>query len=374
MFKLANKMRIIFFLANFSLGGAAESIVKLSEFLSKYGFSVLLISINKNQYKKRLLNVGCEIKEIKVSRVLYSFIELRKIIKLETNKKFVKIIFFSSIHYANILSIFARMGNKKLKLILTERSSFAELKITHSLFRNIKNFIVYTLSKFFYKYSDHIITNSNYEKIYIKKNFKIKNISCIHPPSIKKVFKIRKNIKRNKITNIIFVGRISKEKGLDLIVKALSILKNTANFDFNLKIYGNGIEKDKIVYMAKKYKINKKIFFLGFEKNHDKIFKNADLFINSSYFEGLPNALVQALNYNVFSICSDAPGGNLEVIKYGKLGLTFEKGNYFDLASKINLYLKNTYKMHSLKYKTNHLKKYTEMISYNKYIEVIKSI
>ena len=115
MFKLANKMRIIFFLANFSLGGAAESIVKLSEFLSKYGFSVLLISINKNQYKKRLLNVGCEIKEIKVSRVLYSFIELRKIIKLETNKKFVKIIFFSSIHYANILSIFARMGNKKLK-------------------------------------------------------------------------------------------------------------------------------------------------------------------------------------------------------------------------------------------------------------------
>ena len=30
--------------------------------------------------------------------------------------------------------------------------------------------------------------------------------------------------------------------------------------------------------------------------------------------------------------------------------------------------------MHSLKYKTNHLKKYTEMISYNKYIEVIKSI
>ena len=92
MFKLANKMRIVFFLANFSLGGAAESIVKLSEFLSKYGFSVLLISVNKNYYKKRLLNAGCEISEIKASRALYSFMKLRKIIKLETNKKFAKII------------------------------------------------------------------------------------------------------------------------------------------------------------------------------------------------------------------------------------------------------------------------------------------
>ena len=374
MFKLANKIRIVFFLANFNLGGAAESIVKLSEFLSKYGFSVLLISINKNHYKKRLLNAGCDIKEIKVSRVLFSFKELKKIIKLETNKKFTKIIFFSSIHYVNIISIFACMGNKKIKLILTERSSFAELKIKHSLLKNIKSFIIYMLAKFFYKYSDLVITNSNYEKIFIKKNFKLKNIRCIHPPSIKKVQTINKKIKKNKITNIIFVGRISKEKGLDLIIKALSILKNTSNFNFNLKIYGNGNEKNKIISMSKKFKINKKIFFFDFEKNHNKIFKNADLFINSSYFEGLPNALVQALNYDVFSICSDAPGGNLEVIKYGKLGLTFKKGSYFDLADKINLYLKNTYKIQGLKYKKKHLKKYTEINSYNEYIKVIRSI
>jgi glycosyltransferase involved in cell wall biosynthesis len=374
MFKLANKIRIVFFLANFNLGGAAESIVKLSEFLSKYGFSVLLISINKNHYKKRLLNAGCDIKEIKVSRVLFSFKELKKIIKLETNKKFTKIIFFSSIHYVNIISIFACMGNKKIKLILTERSSFAELKIKHSLLKNIKSFIIYMLAKFFYKYSDLVITNSNYEKIFIKKNFKLKNIRCIHPPSIKKVQTITKKIKKNKITNIIFVGRISKEKGLDLIIKALSILKNTSNFNFNLKIYGNGNEKNKIISMSKKFKINKKIFFFDFEKNHNKIFKNADLFINSSYFEGLPNALVQALNYDVFSICSDAPGGNLEVIKYGKLGLTFKKGSYFDLADKINLYLKNTYKIQGLKYKKKHLKKYTEINSYSEYIKVIRSI
>ena len=374
MFKLANKIRIVFFLANFNLGGAAESIVKLSEFLSKYGFSVLLISINKNHYKKRLLNAGCDIKEIKVSRVLFSFKELKKIIKLETNKKFTKIIFFSSIHYVNIISIFACMGNKKIKLILTERSSFAELKIKHSLLKNIKSFIIYMLAKFFYKYSDLVITNSNYEKIFIKKNFKLKNIRCIHPPSIKKVQTINKKIKKNKITNIIFVGRISKEKGLDLIIKALSILKNTSNFNFNLKIYGNGNEKNKIISMSKKFKINKKIFFFDFEKNHNKIFKNADLFINSSYFEGLPNALVQALNYDVFSICSDAPGGNLEVIKYGKLGLTFKKGSYFDLADKINLYLKNTYKIQGLKYKKKHLKKYTEINSYSEYVKVIRSI
>ena len=53
--------------------------------------------------------------------------------------------------------------------------------------------------------------------------------------------------------------------------------------------------------------------------NHIKgqiIFKDVDLFINASWFEGLPNALVQSINNNIFPICSKSPGGNLEVIKY----------------------------------------------------------
>ena len=160
---------------------------------------------------------------------------------------------------------------------------------------------------------------------------------------------------------------------MDLRTEGLLSTDNSKNYnkieDGVLKEYNAFIEE-----FIKKNNLNKTIILKGFMQDKQLIFKNADLFINSSYFEGLPNALVQALNYDVFSICSDAPGGNLEVIKYGKLGLTFKKGSYFDLADKINLYLKNTYKIQGLKYKKKHLKKYTEINSYSEYIKVIRSI
>ena len=46
------KKRLVFFLPNFSLGGASESIFKLVNFLVKFNFSILIISIGKNYYKK----------------------------------------------------------------------------------------------------------------------------------------------------------------------------------------------------------------------------------------------------------------------------------------------------------------------------------
>ena len=52
MLQHSNKIRIIFFLPNFALGGAAESIVKLSRFLTQSGYSILVLSLGKNLYKK----------------------------------------------------------------------------------------------------------------------------------------------------------------------------------------------------------------------------------------------------------------------------------------------------------------------------------
>ena len=110
--------------------------------------------------------------------------------------------------------------------------------------------------------------------------------------------------------------------------------------------------------MVNKLNLNKNIFY-GYQKNKDKIFKNANLFLNASHYEGLPNALVQALNYNVFVICSNSPGGNMEVIKNGKFGLYFRNKDYKDLAKKIKrfYFLKKKYNFNQ---QLKHLEKYSE--------------
>lgn len=368
----AKKIRLIFFLPRFIMGGASESILKLSKFLKINNFSILIISLGKNFYKKEFKKNNCDVFEINSSRAFFSIFKLRKKIIKEINKNFYKTIFISNIHYANIVSIFSLIKLKKIKIILTERSSISELKNNDNLIKKLKNIIIYALAKFLYKFADLIITNSNYEKKYIQKKFNIKNIICIHPPSINRINKKinKKNISTKKI-NVIFVGRLSEQKGITLILKALKEINTTIQFKLN--IYGDGPEKKNIQEFISSNNLKNKIFLMGHEKNKNKIFHNANLFINASPWEGLSNALVEAINYNVFPICSQAPGGNIEVIDNGKLGMSFKLNDKDDLKKKVIMFFNKRPKLNN-NARINHLKKYTEIKSNKEYLKILNRI
>ena len=223
------------------------------------------------------------------------------------------------------------------------------------------------MDKFLYKFSDLVITNSNFEKYYIQDRFQLKNIICIHPPSIKNIIKTNKNNYR-KIPNIIYVGRLSKDKGVFVILKALSEIKKRYSFFFSL--YGNGPDKKSIKKFIRINNLSEIVSLKGFVKNKKFIFKKADLFINASLWEGLPNALVQSINYNVFPICSDAPGGNIEVIKKGKFGMSFKTNDEQDLQKKIIKFFNKRFKLNN-KNRIDHLKNYTEENSNQKYLKTL---
>jgi glycosyltransferase involved in cell wall biosynthesis len=371
----SNKTRLIIFLPNFSYGGASKSIFKLCKFLSKKEFSILVVSIGKNFFKQNLIENNCEVIELKSSRVLFSIIDIRKIIKDNNKLNFKKIIFISNIHYANIISSIAIFGIKNIILILIERTSLNELKIKFNLQSYIKNIIILNLIKYFYKKANLIITNSIFEKKFIKKNFLIRKIKVIYPPTIKKILspkKITSNKKKN-IINIIYVGRLSKEKGINLIVKALALLKNKYNFIFN--IIGEGPLKKEILKLVDKLNLKNNVKLKGRIVNVNNIYNKADLFINASYFEGLPNAIVESMNHGVPIICSNSPGGNMEVIKNGEFGIYFKSGDYFDLKNKIDNFLeKKTRLINISKLNRKFLERFLEKKNFEEYLRIFKNI
>ena len=365
-----NKKRIIFFLPNFNRGGASESILKLAKFLVNHNFSIMIISLNKNFYKRELIKIGCDVFEIHSKRVSFAIFKLRKLIKSEISKNHDKTILISNIHYANIISIISCFNLDKIKIILTERSSITELRIFDNFFKYLKNRLIFFLAKYFYKFADLIITNSQFEKNFIKSIFSVKKIMCIYPPSISHVKK-SKQIKNNlNFVKIIYVGRLSKEKGVITILRALTLLKK---YKFILKIYGDGSEKENLQKFINLNKLQKKVVFKGFVKNKDIVFKDADLFINASWFEGLPNALVQSINNSIYPIVSRSPGGNFEVIKHGKLGLSFKSNDANDLKNKILFFLKNKIKLNQ-KLRINHMNNFTEKKSNINYLKILDKI
>ena len=79
----------------------------------------------------------------------------------------------------------------------------------------------------------------------------------------------------------------------------------------------------------------------NYVNNPYPILLQSDIFILSSKYEGLPNALLEAVTLKKICISSDCPTGPKEILLNGKGGLLFKVGNYKDLASKIHFSFKN---------------------------------
>lgn len=136
------------------------------------------------------------------------------------------------------------------------------------------------------------------------------------------------NIKEN---NIIYAGRISKEKGVDELI---SCFLNSNLTDFNLKLFGDGPDLE---FLKKKYK-NARIKFFGEIDNIEileEIKKSKGVVTATKLFEGQPTLLCEASMLGVPSIFPDT-GGISEFFPVN-YNLSYKQFNYLELTEKLNM-------------------------------------
>jgi len=136
-----------------------------------------------------------------------------------------------------------------------------------------------------------------------------------------------------------FLGRISKEKGLGLLIEAFKLLRNS---QFKIKIIGDGPLKNYFEEKVKKEGING-IEFLGRKEHLEsmEILKNAKfLILPSICYEMFPMTLIEAFACGKPVVASNL-GVFSELVQNGKTGLLFEAGNIEDLAEKIKWMIEN---------------------------------
>lgn len=143
-----------------------------------------------------------------------------------------------------------------------------------------------------------------------------------------------KPVKKKK-NSILFVGRLEKEKRLDLLLKSLEGKK-----DYSLTIAGNGSQKNKLISLSNELKINAN--FLGFvgRKKIQELFASHSIFVLPSDFEVMSLAVLEAMSSGCAVIASNT-FGTKDQIDSEKNGLIFEKGNEKDLSNKLSLLLGN---------------------------------
>ena len=188
-----------------------------------------------------------------------------------------------------------------------------------------------------YPFSDIIIANSKGIKSGFNK-FLINKVKIIYPPSISKILKPNKKLKIPKKFKAVCFSRLSNEKNLECAINSFKYLKKD---NITLTIYGNGYLKKKLIYQTKRLDLDKKISFRKHTYDVGNEIKKFDLLISPSFFEGCSNSIIEALNNDLLVIASKCPGGNKEILSYGKSGELFSTNNDYDLSLKIKNTINN---------------------------------
>lgn len=124
---------------------------------------------------------------------------------------------------------------------------------------------------------------------------------------------------------LLYIGRVEKVKGIDLVIKAISLLEDKSKIHFT--IVGDGGYKNECEKLAIKLKVNKYIRFVGFDREKEKYFQKTSIFVYPSIWEeAFGISLVEAMAYGKICIAT-RKGAFTEIIEDGVNGFLADQCN-----------------------------------------------
>lgn len=307
--------KIALFIRSLSKGGAEKQSILLSEFLSEY-YPVYLIVYTKK-------NISLEIEKPNYEVIFLEGNIIKKTIRLISVLKSNKIT-----HLFNFLPLNNIMGITGGKI--------AGVKYLYGGIRGVKyksKMKMLLMRLMCNRISTGFISNSYAAAdSYTKYGFRTDKVSVIHN-AIEKSEK-QKAVSKNEKCIILSVGRFVSEKDYHTTIKAIKYL--TEHFDFEatdsflFKIIGYGSLEQEIRQIISKNDLGSVIDLKTDGKIGDS-YQEADIFLNTSEFEGMPNVVMEAMNCSLPVIATDA-GDTGYLIKNGINGFLHNAKDYRALA------------------------------------------
>ncbi|WP_432709911.1 glycosyltransferase [Pedobacter sp.] len=308
------KKRVILMTPSMSKGGAETQLLKIALFLKSKHHKVLIISLKPiDEFKGDIRKTGLEILFLK-NWFRYPFSNIFKLYR--TIRQFrpdVVIAFmFIAIIFARLLKLTA-----KFKLISTIRISVIPKKW----------YLAFKLTR---RFDDAIVYNSfasmvNFER---QKLVSIGGLVIHNGIRMPKCYDLVDDVK-NKHFKWVCIGHFRWNKDYLTLFKAIARLKH---INFTVDIVGDLKGEVWPHQIIEKYEIQQHVNILGFKKESQSYLMQSDAFVLSSFSEGMPNAILEAMAYAKPTVVTDIDG-NRELVGSAMCGLLCEKQNAKDLAT-----------------------------------------
>ena len=313
---------ISFVIGGMTRGGAERVISILANYYAATGWKVDIVMLLNNKLE---YDLNCNIKlinmtvdeENKIKSAPKWVTLFRKYIK-ESNPDVI----VSFVARINIVVLLATLG-MKIPVIISERNDPAA---------DGRSKIIDVATKLLYRKAKVIVYQTERSKNYFKG--KIRSLGVIIPNPIAITCTAQKS--KNKIVS---VGRLAPQKNQRLLIDSFNeVLKKHP--EYSLYIYGDGILKDQLETQIINLGLEKKVFLPGNKPDVHKEIADAKVFVLSSDYEGLSNALLEAMMMGFPCVSTECAGAD-EYIINGENGILVPLRDKDSMVNAINYIIEN---------------------------------
>ena len=310
-------MNIVFSMARMRGGGAERVVSELANSFVEKGHSVSIIVTKDSDC---VYHLDKTIKLIDLSENARGILGRVKAIRrcLSENQFDIVISFLTN---TNIETILALIG-KKVPLIISERNN---------PYTDPKEKIYRLMRALVYPYANGYVFQTPDAQAFFSKNIRKKGVVIMNPinPDLPESYV---GVRDKRVVN---VARLFEQKNHKLFIDAF-IEFHKSHSDYIAEIYGDGPLEDELDAYIHEMNMENSIHLRGFSKNVLQEIRTAGMFVLSSDYEGMSNALIEAVGMGIPSISTDHPiGGARMTITNGVDGFLVPVNDVEEMAAKM---------------------------------------
>lgn len=205
-----------------------------------------------------------------------------------------------------------------------------------------RGFWIKNISRLTYLNLDHVIAINSNDEMEFKKLVGENRVTKIFNPS---PFNYQPSLTCNETNEsseskiVIAVGRLSFDKNFTSLITAWHLLGDKTK-GWELKIYGDGEEKAKLLNLIKKLECEN-VGLIANVTDMSTVYKSSQFLVMSSRYEGFGMVLVESLSFSKPVISYNCPHGPSDIIQHKVNGLLVEPNNTKKLSEAIGLLIED---------------------------------
>lgn len=290
-------------------GGAETFLMKVYRNIdkSKFQMDFLCASLKEGFYEKEILSLGGKIYHIepKNKGFIKNFTSTYKIVK---ENKYNHVLKTSQQSLAAIDLLAAKFAGARTRVFRSSNAGLVNPTFKDKILQNIFSFLPkhianvriapsteaaeYVFGKDCIKKGKAQILHNGLDLAYYSFSTEGRN-------------RIRKELNIEDKLVIGHIGRFNKQKNHSFLIDIFNEIHKINN-NAVLLLVGDGELKDEVINKVEKLELSNNIFFLGVRKDIPDILSAMDIFVFPSYFEGMPNAIIEAQATGLSCLISDS--------------------------------------------------------------------